>query len=144
MSEKPQNFAHHTKFDPSFHFLLVPVFLLNIIVVAILLFRYPSLTGAWLLLISVALLATAGRVRAYATKTQDRIIRLEERLRLAQLLPEALRPRIGELSTSQLIALRFASDGELTALVMRALDEKLDRNAIKKAITEWRPDYQRV
>jgi hypothetical protein len=87
---------------------------------------------------------TAGRMRAYATHSQDRIIRLEERLRLMQILPEPVQARIGELSTSQLISLRFASDAELPALTMRALDEKLDRDGIKQAITQWRPDTFRV
>lgn len=144
MSQPAQTYAHHAKFDPSFHFFLLPVLLINIIVVGYLLFRFPGLGGAWLLVLSFALLVMAGRARSYATHLQDRIIRLEERLRLMQVLPEAMRPRIGELSTAQLIALRFASDQELPALVMRALDEKLDRDNIKKAITEWRSDYMRV
>ena len=144
MSQKPQNYAHHTRFDPPFHFFLVPVLLINIIVVGYLLFRHPGLGGSWLLVLSVALLVTAGRARAYATHLQDRIIRVEERLRVIQVLPEPLRARIDELSTQQLIALRFASDAELPALMMRALDEKLDCDGIKKAITEWRPDYLRV
>jgi hypothetical protein len=75
---------------------------------------------------------------------QDRIIRLEERLRLAAVLEEPLRSRARELTDSQLLGLRFASDQELPGLVERALDEKLDRTQIKKAITDWRPDYLRV
>lgn len=144
MSRQPQSYSRHARFDPPFHFFVIPVLLLNIIVVGYWLIRRPGLGGAWLLVLSCALLVLAGRSRAYATHLQDRIIRLEERLRLMQVLPEPLRARVGELSTPQLIALRFASDAELPALVMRALDEKLDRDGIKKAITEWRPDYLRV
>jgi hypothetical protein len=144
MDTKPQTLANHAKFDPSFHFFLLPVLVINIIVIGIQLFRHPGVLGTWLLLISLALLVMAGRIRSYATHLQDRVIRLEERLRLAAVLQEPLRSRIGELADTQLIALRFASDVELPALVQRALDEKLSRSDIKKAVTDWRPDYSRV
>jgi hypothetical protein len=90
------------------------------------------------------LLVLAGRVRSWATHLQDRVIRLEERVRLEGILPEPLRSRIVELSDSQIVGLRFASNAELPALFQRALDEKLSRSDIKKAITDWRPDYSRV
>jgi hypothetical protein len=144
MERTPQTFANHAKYDPSFHFFLVPVMLINLIVAGYLLFRFRSLGAAWFFILSFALLVIVNRVRVYATKVQDRVIRVEERLRLATVLPEALRVRIGELSDSQVVGLRFASDQELPGLVQRALDEKLDRAAIKKAVTDWRPDYSRV
>jgi len=144
MSNKPQSFANHAKFDPPFHFFVLPVLLINIFVVGYLLFRHPGIGGAWLLLVSVALFVLAGRLRSWATHLQDRVIRTEERIRLAAVLPEPLRLRIGELSDSQTVGLRFASDAELPALFQRAVDEKLSRSDIKKAITNWRPDYSRV
>jgi hypothetical protein len=144
MSNKQQSFSNHAKFDPPFHFFVLPVFLINILVVGYLLFRYPGTGGAWLLLVSVSLLVLAGRVRSWATHLQDRVIRVEERLRLAGVLTEPLRSRIIELSDSQIVGLRFASDAELPTLVQRTLDEKLSRSDIKKAITDWRPDYSRV
>jgi len=144
MDNKMQSLANHAKYDPPFHFFVLPIFLINILVVGYLLFRNPGIGGAWLLLLSVAFLVHAGRMRSYATHLQDRVIRLEERLRLGAVLQEPLRSRIGELTDSQFVALRFASDAELPALVQRALDEKLSRSDIKKAITNWRPDYSRV
>lgn len=142
--EKPQTFANHTKYDPPFHFFVIPILGINVLVVGFLLLRFPGIGGAWLLLVSAALLVHAGRMRSYATHLQDRVIRLEERLRLATVLPEPLRSRISELTDSQLIGLRFASDAELPALAQRALDEKLSRSDIKKAVTDWRGDYSRV
>jgi len=142
--EQKQTFANHVRYDAPFHFFLLPVFVINVIVVAYYLFRFPGLGGGWLLILSLALAVAAGRIRHYATRVQDRIIRLEERLRLAAVLEEPLRSRARELTDSQLLGLRFASDQELPGLVERALDEKLDRTQIKKAITDWRPDYLRV
>ena len=144
MSNRPQSYASHAKIDPAFHFFVLPVLFMNILVVAYLLIRHPGIGGAWLLLISVTLLVLAGRSRSWATHLQDRVIRVEERIRLTAILPEPLRSRIGELSDSQIVGLRFASDAELPSLFQRALDEKLSRSDIKKAITNWRPDYSRV
>jgi hypothetical protein len=144
MSNQPQSYANHTKFDPPFHFFVLSVLLINIFIVGYLLFRHPGIGGTWLLFVSVALFVLAGRVRSWATHLQDRVIRIEERLRLAAVLPEPSRSRIAELSDSQIVGLRFASDAELPALFQRALDEKLSRSDIKKAITNWRPDYSRV
>ena len=144
MSNKPQSYASHAKFDPAFHFFVLPVLLINIFIVGYLLFGHPGIGGVWLLLVSLALLVLATRLRSWATQLQDRVIRMEERIRLAAILPEPLRSRIAELSDSQIVGLRFASDAELPALFQRALDEKLSRSDIKKAVTDWRPDYSRV
>jgi hypothetical protein len=144
MEKNAQTFANHTKFDPAFHFFVLPVLAINLIAAIYHLFRFPGLGSAWFLVLSLALLALAGRTRAFATRLQDRVIRVEERLRLAAVLAEPLRSRIGELTDTQLVGLRFASDAELPALVQRTLDEKLSRSDIKKAVTSWRPDYSRV
>jgi hypothetical protein len=148
---KLQTFANHTRFDPLFHFFLAPVFVLALVLTLIHFFYHlphsdfrDNFHAILLILLAVALLALVFKVRLYALKVQDRVIRLEERLRLGQLLSEPLRSRIPELTEDQLIGLRFASDAEVPKLVERALNEKLSRKQIKQAIQNWRPDYWRV
>jgi hypothetical protein len=129
----PQSFANHTRFDPGFHFLLVPLALVAIILSIISLVRHPGLHSALWLVLALALLLAAGKTRSTALKVQDRIIRLEERLRLWMLLPEAARPRIAELT-----------EAELPLLAMRALNEDLTSKQIKASIESWRADNFRV
>jgi hypothetical protein len=140
----PQNFSNHSRYDPLFHFFVLPVFAISLIGSIVLVVMRPGLHTAWLVVVMVALLLAVLKLRLYPLKVQDRVIRLEERLRLMTLLDPALRPRIGELTESQLIALRFASDAELPALASRALNEKLSGHELKKAIQHWRPDNWRV
>lgn len=147
----PQSLANHRRFDPTFHFFLVPVFVLALVMALIHFFAHladsdfrDNFHAILLILLAVAFLVLVFKTRLYALKVQDRVIRLEERLRLMQLLPEPLRARIPELTESQLCGLRFASDAELPNLVERALNEKLSRPDIKKSIQNWRPDYWRI
>jgi hypothetical protein len=147
----PQTFADHARFDPLFHFLLVPIFAIALIMSLIHFFYHLRESGIhgnihsfMIILLAAALLILVFKARLYALRVQDRVIRLEERLRLMQLLQEPLRSRIPELPEAQLIALRFASDAEVPALVERTLKEKLSRGDIKKSIKNWRPDYWRV
>ena len=152
MSEKtPQTYANHTRLDPPFHFFLDPVFILALVLTLIHFFYHLRESGMrdnihsfLLIVLAVAMITLVLKVRLYSLKVQDRVIRLEERLRLTQLLSEPLRSRIPELTEDQLIGLRFASDAELPKLVERALNEKLKRKDIKKAVQNWRPDYWRV
>jgi Family of unknown function (DUF6526) len=96
-------------------------------------------------IVAVAILLGFTWTRMFALKVQDRVIRMEERLRFAALLPADLQPRIGEFTLNQLVALRFASDAELPALARRVLDEKImKRKAIKQLVKSWRPDYLRA
>ncbi len=140
----PQNLANHTRLDPPFHFFILPVFAISLIVTIVHLVRRPGLHSAWLVVFMVAAIAAIFKIRLYALRVQDRVIRLEERLRFATLLDPTLRSRIAEFTESQLVALRFASDAELPALAARALNEKLSNSDIKKSIQHWRPDYWRV
>lgn len=145
MSEKrPQTFANHARLDPLFHFIALPVFLLAAIGGLIHFLWHPRWHSGLFFLISVAAAIAVLKIRTYPLRVQDRVIRLEERLRLTALLPEPLRSRIPEFSEGQLIALRFASDAELPALAARTLAESLPPAGIKKAIQTWRPDYWRV
>lgn len=143
----PQSYANHARWDPPFHFFILPVFIIAVITAIVHavthITRHP-IHGALLILFSIATLTAIFKIRINALKVQDRVIRLEERLRLATLLQEPLRSRIPELSESQLIGLRFASDAELPALAQRALTEKLSCGEIKKSIQTWRPDNFRV
>jgi hypothetical protein len=106
--------------------------------------HHHPLHGTMLVLLALAALGAIFKIRLNALKVQDRVIRLEERLRLATILPEPLRSHIPELTESQLIGLRFASDAEIPALVQRVLTEKLSCDEIKKSIKTWRPDDFRV
>ena len=149
--ETPQSYAHHTRWDPLFHFFLLPVFGLGLLMALIHFFAHITegdfrdhFHAFLLILLAAALLTAVFKIRLYSLKVQDRIIRLEERLRLTQLLSEPLRSRIPELTEDQLVGLRFASDAELPKLAERALNEKLSRDDIKKAIQTWRPEDWRV
>ena len=149
--KKPQTFANHTRLDPPFHFFVLPVFVLGLVLTLIHFFYHlresdfrDNFHAFLLILLALALLILLFKVRLYSLKVQDRVIRLEERLRLTQLLNEPLRSRISELTEDQLCGLRFASDAEVAKLAERALNEKLSRKDIKKAIQNWRADYWRV
>ena len=149
--KKPQTFANHTRFDPPFHFFALPFFGLVLLATLIHFFAHIAhgdfrdhFHAFMLILLASAVLIAVLKIRLYALKVQDRVIRLEERLRLTTLLAEPLRSRIPELTEDQLIGLRFASDAEIPKLVERALKENLSRKDIKKAIQTWRPDYWRV
>ncbi len=141
-----QNFANHGKTVPVFHLFAVPVLVANFIWS---LFRLGNLgisfAGIFGVLLAAALVVLVFEARLFALAVQDRVIRLEERLRYERVLPADLQARCGELTIHQIVALRFASDAELPALTRKVLDEKLQkRKAIKRLVKNWRPDYQRA
>ena len=139
-----QTYSNHTRLDPLFHLFLLPVAAINVLVAVWNLIRNPGLGAGWFVVLALAGTVAVLKIRSYALKAQDRVIRLEERLRLSQLLGDPLRGRIGELTEAQLIGLRFASDAELPALAGKALAMKMGQREIKRAILNWRADYFRI
>lgn len=143
----PQSLKNHTRFDPLFHFITLPLLVANLIIAISSTIRhwpYDPRIHIWWIVMSFVLMFIAGIARSSALKAQDRIIRLEERLRLVALLPASEHARIAALTTDQLIGLRFASDAEVGTLALKALAQNLDRKAIKQNIVNWRADTERV
>lgn len=140
-----QTLKNHARLVPPFHLFVLPVLGVNAVSTIIHAVRepsYPTILGAF---VGAALLTLALFARVFALTVQDRVIRLEMRLRLRELLPPDLVSRIPEFTTSQLVALRFASDAELPALARRVLDERLEnRAAIKKLVKDWQGDFLRA
>lgn len=144
MSE--QNFKNHVRFVPLYHFFALPMLVVNF---GWSIYRWIaagfSISGLEWVLTSAALFFGVVYPRLFALNVQDRVIRLEERLRYERVLPEELRWRADELTVDQLVSLRFASDEELEKLMRKVLDGKLtERKAIKRLIKNWRPDSLRA
>jgi hypothetical protein len=143
----PQSFKNHGRLDPSMHFFVMPVLLINFFVsIYLTIHHWPEYRSLhlWWILVSAALAVLAFKSRVNDLKVQDRIIRLEEHLRLATLLPSADLAHIQELDIKQIVALRFASDAELPALVHKTITQGLEPKAIKQSIVNWRADNHRV
>ena len=140
----PQNLKNHARLDPMFNIVLALVLLLNLIYSIIHLVRHLSFRSGWFVVLSMAVIILYFKVRQYPIKVQDRVIRLEERLRLQALAPAEWHSQISRLSEDQLIALRFAGDDEVVALAKQALEQNLNRKQIKEHIRNWRADDWRV
>ena len=141
---KTQSLSNHGRLDPLYHFFLLALYLLNLVYAGIHLHRQQTISAGWYLVLSLAAIVPILKLRSYPLKVQDRIIRLEERLRLQALAPEAWHAQIYRLSEDQLIALRFAADDEVVELAKQALEHNLTRKQIKERIKSWRPDDWRV
>ena len=141
----PQTFENHARLVPAYHFVAFPLLAINFfytIYQAVTDFTWGALVACGTATALVILFFVA---RVMALTVQDRVIRLEERQRMQALLPADLQPRIAEFTVKQLVALRFAGDGELPALARKVLDEKIeDQKVIKRLITNWRADYVRA
>jgi hypothetical protein len=140
-----QSYANHLRFVPYFHFVLAPILLVNFVWCvyrAIVAFSWPTLLAA---LMGFAFVLMFVSMRTFPITVQDRLIRLEMRLRLERILPAELKARISELPVRHLVALRFASDAELPGLVREVLDRKLTRpKDIKLKVHDWQADHQRA
>jgi hypothetical protein len=140
-----QTYATHRRFFPLFHYVALPILFANVAVAVGHAIRRPTAWNAWLVVVSLGLVAGLVASRASTLHVQNRLIALEMRLRLAATLPAELRARIPELRLRQLIGLRFAGDAELTGLVERCLRGELPTaEAVKREIRDWRPDFQRA
>jgi len=145
MAERVQTYKNHPRLLPAFHFFVLPVLLLNVLNEVRRAWRYPSEGSVFLVVVAAALFALAVLSRTQAVTVQDRVIRLEMRLRLQQILPPELRTRIQDLTHRQLVALRFASDAELPELVREILDGKLTTvKQIKLRVKNWQGDWLRA
>ena len=145
MSDRSQDFATHRRWVPLYHFFTMPVLLVNLVYWVMPVFSSFSFRSILAALVAVALFILALLARVFAGSVQDRVIRLEERLRLERLLPDDLKRRTDEFSVRQLVGLRFASDEELPGLAKKVLDGNIEKaDDIKRQIKTWRPDFQRI
>ena len=143
--ETDQNFANHTRWHPPFHFFVLPVLLINFVWSIVTFAKAPDRNSGWWIVVSLALAMLALFTRLYSVKVQDRIIRLEEKLRYQQLLSPALAQQCAMLTPAQMIALRFAGDDQLEELASAVIAGKLaNQKDIKQAIKNWRADTFRV
>ena len=144
-SNQPQTFATHRRFDPAWHFVGFMILLVGVIAASVHAYRQRTSFDHWMIVYTFGVLLVAFRARSQTLTVQNRVIRLEMRLRLKDVLPAALAARAGELTLSQLIGLRFASDAELAGLVERCLSGDLaNAEAVKKQIKNWIPDHVRA
>lgn len=140
-----QDYANHPKYFPLFHFVAFPLLTINLAIAVRAVFKAPSLATGWGVAFAFALLCMLFAARLMALKVQDRVIRLEERLRMARVLPADLQDSIEKLRPSHLVALRFAPDDEVVELVRQVLAGKLnEQKEIKMAVKNWRADYLRA
>ena len=145
MPQQLQSYANHRRYFPLYHFIAMPIVLVNVLVAVGDVVEHPSLRAAWYLVLAIGIAAGFVACRASVLTVQDRLIGLEMRLRLAAVLPPELRHRIPELRIRHLVGLRFAGDAELPALVERCLAGELrTADQVKRQIREWRPDFVRA
>ena len=145
MANQGQNFSNHSRMVPPFHYVALPILLVNFVSAVRGLFDGITFDASLDVLVAVALIIVALFARVFALKAQDRVIRLEMRLRMRELLPEDRQGRINDFTPTQMVSLRFAGDAELPELARKVLDENITKTtSIKKMITDWQGDYFRV
>jgi len=145
MSNPAQNYENHAKFVPAFHYVMAPLLMASVLYFGYRAATAFSVENLMFLLFSVGTFIASFEARLFPLGVQDRVIRLEERMRMERLFPDDMKARIGDFSNAQMVGLRFASDEELPDLARRVLDEGMtDRKAVKQAVKNWRADHQRI
>ena len=145
MVDQTQTYATHVRRPPGLILAALTVLIINAVYYVYLFIRTPGAATAWQIVVALSLIAIGLSIRSHSTRVQDRVIRLEERLRLSRILPEGLRARVNDLTPSQLVALRFASDEEVADLVGRTLaGEFRTAKEIKQQVKNWRGDFLRA
>jgi hypothetical protein len=145
MANAGQSYKNHARFFPLFHFVASPILLLYLVNELRHVWLNPNRSTAFAALVAFGIVTALLASRVMALKVQDRVIRLEMRARMRDLLPADLQARVRELTPQQMVALRFAGDAELAELVRGVLSGKLaSQKAIKLAIADWQGDYLRA
>ena len=144
-AEKTQNYSNHAQYDPMWHFVAFPIVMIGFFVAVVHALRAGDKDSIWTAVYSFGVLVAVFTARTQTLRVQNRVIRLEMRMRLREVLPAALHARIVELTPSQLVGLRFASDAELSALVERCLKGELPNGGtVKKEVRDWQSDWLRA
>ena len=145
MAEAVQTYKNHTRYYPPFHFVVMPILFLNFLNTIRHVYNTPNRSTAFAAVVAFGLVLLALACRLMVNKVQDRVIRLEMQLRLARVLPGDLQSRVASLRPSQYVALRFASDEELPALVREVCEGRLDKpRDIKERVKNWQADWLRA
>jgi hypothetical protein len=144
MSDEPQSLKNHGRLDPPYHIFTFGLYLANLVFAVVSEVRHTDWVSSWYLVISIFVIVPMLKIRTYPLKVQDRVIRLEERLRLQALAPPEWHAQIYRLNEDQLVGLRFAGDDEVVELAKQALENGWNRKQIKERIKSWRPDDWRV
>ena len=140
-----QTYRNHLRFFPPFHVFVMPVLLANLVIEIVRLVHTTTAARGWAVVVALALVALGASARLMALQVQNRVIRLEERLRLERLLPPAEQGLVSSLGTRHLIGLRFAGDDEVAQLARRcAAGELRSAGEVKRQVKNWRADYLRA
>ena len=142
---REQSYANHRRWYLLYHFVAQPILVANLVVAVRRAVVMPTHANWWGVVVAVGLEALAVAARTMALTVQNRVVRLEQWIRLGAVLPPDLKPRVSELRLGQLLGLRFASDAELPDLVRRCLAGELrGADQVKREVKSWQPDHLRA
>lgn len=144
---KKQDYANHVRYYTPHHFILYPLLLALLVISVVMMYKNENESLVWkLFAVSIAISGWISFMmrQHYALTVQNRVVRLEMRVRYFQLTGKRLDLLEDRLSFGQIAALRFSSDDELPVLLQKTLDENLSPKLIKQQIRNWNPDHMRV